>query len=1173
MHHLPQPTKQNCHGITAAISVIFGIGAIISTVNPTHAQVIQDGTLPNNTNVTAVTDKAGDVTFSIDGGTSVGKNLFHSFTEFSLLKGQTAIFINPRQVENVFSRVTGGKASNIDGLIQSNSRINLFLINPNGIIFGSHASLNIGGSFIATTANSIKFDHDVEFSAKPTDSTSLLRVTTPLGLQYGANAGKIQAQGESVFNPLYFQVATNQTFALIGGNIVLENLNINTIDYGGNIELGSIASAGFVGLIPTDQGFTFNYSNIPEFGDIQILSGANISSLGDVQLTGKNILLQDGIVRGFNNFLVNATENIQLIGKSEITIPDLLGTSGNLIVNSRNLRLQDQSSVGVSGGNLTINASENVELKGNVNPRSLFASRIYATASEKRIDTGNLTINTRNLSVQDGSQIVANSSGNVQTFSLFSSGTRANLTINAAESVTLSGSLSDEIYPSGLFTKTYEDGNAGTLTINTGVLRIDKGAQVIVRNLSTGKSGNLNINATKKVQLIGTSSTGLISINAKEISNVDEPIFETSLTPQLLMLGIRRNNTLPSGLFTDTITLGDASSITINTREFLAQNGGRISADTFAQGRGGDLTINAVENVQLIGTSANGIASGLFTRANPKITGDAGNLAIFTGALLVQDGAQISTSTLGVGKGGNLSVQATQGIKLIGVSDHSLPSGLFAQTNREATGDAGDLTIDTTSLLVQDGAQVSASTFGVGKGGNLRVQATEGIKLIGVADENLASGLFTQTNREATGDAGDLTIDTSSLLVQDGAQVSASTFGVGQGGNLRVNAAEGIELIGTAPDALFPSGLFAVATTGSTGNAGNLFIDTQNLLVRDGAQVSVGTNGGGAGGNLTVKATERVQLIGTADNGAFPSGLFATATSSSTGAAGNLILSTDILQIEQGAGVAVRSRGQGSAGNLEINARQIRLDNQAFLNADTRDNRTNPNLSQANIYVRSPNLTLLNGSSITTNATGKNVIGGNIDIDTNTLIAVQNSDISANSANFQGGKVKINAQTIVGTRFRNALTPESDITATGATPELSGSVEITSPEVNPSQGLIQLPANVIDASTQIYQKCRSAGAIAQNQNQFIITGRGGIPTNPYETLDTDSVIANWVTINDANTVTQNAPNLPKMTNNSAHTIVEAQAWVVDHQGNVILTAQAPQVTPHSPALTNAVCAG
>lgn len=128
------------------------IGAIyISAIcnSSVQAQVTPDGTL--NTTV------SGSSSYTITNGSRVGNNLFHSFSQFSIPTNGSASFDNATDIQNIFSRVTGGNVSNINGSISANGNANLFLLNPAGIIFGANASLNIGGSFVGTTANSIKF--------------------------------------------------------------------------------------------------------------------------------------------------------------------------------------------------------------------------------------------------------------------------------------------------------------------------------------------------------------------------------------------------------------------------------------------------------------------------------------------------------------------------------------------------------------------------------------------------------------------------------------------------------------------------------------------------------------------------------------------------------------------------------------------------------------------------------------------------------------------------------------------------------------------------------------------------------------------------------------------------------------------------------------------------------
>ena len=171
--------------ISGFIGILLTYSSIIL---PAYSQVKSD----NTTNT--IVNTSGN-NFDILNGIQKGNNLFHSFTEFSIPTGGSATFNNSTNVVNIINRVTGGNISNIDGIIKANGNANLFLINPSGIVFGENAALNIGGSFLGTTAESILFEDGFEFSAVNPQNEPLLTVSVPLGLQMGNNPGKIEVQG------------------------------------------------------------------------------------------------------------------------------------------------------------------------------------------------------------------------------------------------------------------------------------------------------------------------------------------------------------------------------------------------------------------------------------------------------------------------------------------------------------------------------------------------------------------------------------------------------------------------------------------------------------------------------------------------------------------------------------------------------------------------------------------------------------------------------------------------------------------------------------------------------------------------------------------------------------------------------------------------------------------
>jgi large exoprotein involved in heme utilization and adhesion len=367
---------------------------------------------------------------------------------------------------------------------------------------------------------------------------------------------------------------------------------------------------------------------------------------------------------------------------------------------------------------------------------------------------------------------------------------------------------------------------------------------------------------------------------------------------------------------------------------------------------------------------------------------------------------------------------------------------------------------------------------------------------------------------EATGNGGTLTIDTQNLSVREGAQILAATFGQGDGGNLTV--------------------------------------DTQNLLVREIAEIFTGTFGNGDGGNLTVTAND-VEV----DRGL----LGASALGASTGRAGTLTVNAENLTVRDGAIIDVRSQTSEPAGNLEINAPFILLDNQASLNAET-------TAGQGNIILNTSDLRLRNNSSITTNATGE-ATGGNIEINTDNLIAIENSDISANADQAFGGQVIINADAIFGTQFRQQQTGASDITATselGAS--FSGTVELNS-EIDPAQGLVDLPQSVVDPAALIAQD----PCIQGRDSSFIITGRGGIAPDPTQALSAIQGLVEWesLLIEPVTSQPHSSTQIPqqqsqKRDNNrddypvDSRTIVPARGWIRNEKGEVILVSYDPTKT-------------
>jgi filamentous hemagglutinin family protein len=527
-------------------------------------------------------------------------------------------------------------------------------------------------------------------------------------------------------------------------------------------------------------------------------------------------------------------------------------------------------------------------------------------------------------------------------------------------------------------------------------------------------------------------------------------------------------------------------------------------------------------------------------------------------------------------RGGNIQVQGRH----VTLTERS---GLFADTQSQ---NGRGISIQASQLTVQGGSQISASTSGAGHGGTITVNASDSVQVNGTYTNGSPSGLFTTTS--GGGVAGSLIINTGQLIVQNGANVAASTDkgSRGSGGALKVTASS-VKLSGTTANGKLSSGLFA-QTLGS-GDAGSLTIDTKQLIVENGAKASTQANSGskGKGGDLTVQA-DSVELNGTGPNGQLPSGLFAQTQGS--GDAGSLTINTGQLTVGNGAQVTVGSIGLGSgnAGNLEIRARSINLD-QGKLTAGTQSS------EGGNIALSLQDFLLLrHDSQISTSAgtalSGGN--GGNITINTPNGFVVsvknENSDIVANAFSGQGGKVNINATSIfnIAPLSRQELEglrpqdldprqlPTNDITAISQTnPALSGQVNIKTPDIDPTRGLVELPINLIDAQQQISTACTPGSR--QFQNTFVATGRGGLPMSPTEPLQDSETLSTWVRLKTSPENSVNTKNHSPVVLVSKHTkvvattdpIVPATGWVFNNKGEVTLISDKSNSTTNNSGST------
>ncbi|MDF5729592.1 MAG: filamentous hemagglutinin N-terminal domain-containing protein [Rhizonema sp. PD38] len=618
-----------------------------------------------------------------------------------------------------------------------------------------------------------------------------------------------------------------------------------------------------------------------------------------------------------------------------------------------------------------------------------------------------------------------------------------------------------------------------------------------------------------------------------------------------------------SGVVNDVrqLAIGNGGNINISSGSFSLTNGAQLLARTFGNGNGGNINVDVGGAVTIAGVDNNRFPSAIITDLEPGAIGKGGNIIISSGSFSLTNGSQLSASTYGQGNGGSVKINATGSAT---IDNSGVNSNVFG------VGNSGGISIDTGSLTVANFSVLNTSTSdgARGRAGNITIIARDLV----LFNNGFA---FSRLEKGGIGRAGDIYITTdgsvlvtgipSNIADEDMGQLVSATFGVGDAGNIIITAGKNVSFDGRGSD------IFTlVAFDKGVGNAGNIIINSKSLSVLNGARLTSNTENQRNAGNINITAHDTIKVDGMS-NGT-PSQIATDVNPGARGHGGLINLNTEALSITNGAVVDADSGGIGAAGNVEVKAGSIRLDNKANIGADTTAGQGNINLNARDFLL------LRRGSTITTSATGT-ATGGNITINTNNLVAIpeENSDIRANSLENFGGRISINAAGIFGIQFRQQDTPFSDITASSALgPQFSGTVTISTPEVDPVRGLVQLPTSPVNITRLVASNC---AAFDTEGSSFTVTGRGGLPISPTEPLQDSGTLSAWVRLktqpeNSTYTTTQPQPTAISNTTKvakAATPIVAATGWVMDRNGNVQLVAQLPRVNPNIPWQTPATC--
>ncbi|MDM8564900.1 filamentous hemagglutinin N-terminal domain-containing protein [Candidatus Halobeggiatoa sp. HSG11] len=740
-------------------------------------------------------------------GTLHGNNLFHSFEQFNLQLNESATFTGPNQINNIIGRVTGGNISSIDGTI--NSAIpdaNLYLLNPNGIMFGPNASLNIDGSFYSSSADYLRFADGQQFDTQTT-KPSILTTAAPEAFGFLDNQ-----PGNITVNDSTLNVPIGKNLSIIGGDIQIQGQNSYgaLLAPGGSLQIAGVASSGEVKQANImDNSFT-------KFGNISIQN----EFLNTTDNPGKEVLIRGGHFfmnnatiqthadLGYGNIDIRTSESLQIKSSALQTITNQ-NNAGNIILRGQQIKLSDNSTF--------INATQGIGQAGD----------IVIEANDS-------------LFVADNT-LISNTTS--------STGKGGNITLVAPQL---------QINNSKVNNVTQSSGQGGDVIVKAEDLTVTNGALILVKTEQDGSSGMINIQATKSVAIIGFNTMGNQSKVINQTSGKGDVGSLTLTSPVILLAnyGVIGADTLAEGqggdilIKADNIKINSSAGITSGSTSTgaggniqieagqLELDTGLIRAITFGQGNSGQIQLK-VNNLVL----ANGAqidASSIGDGQGGAITVTVTNSAeIFGQTVAPQNGiispSGISSSAFGKGDSGVISLSA-QSI--------SLDKRGTIQTLTQGAGNAGDIVLNVKNLSITEGGDIDASNegSGQGKGGNIIVNATDKVFITAELFEGqFFGGIY--SNSDNAGAGGDVSLSAKHLTLQQGGAISAASNGSGNAGHLILSVDGALKIK--------EGGQINTSTQNTAG--GNITVTTPVLLYLQQGQITTSVKGGkGDGGNITI---------------------------------------------------------------------------------------------------------------------------------------------------------------------------------------------------------------------------------------------------------------------------------------------------------------------------------
>ena len=795
-----------------------------------------------NTQVSDPITVGAQTQYNIIGGSRPGDgaNLFHSFGDFNVPMNNIANFLNDSGLptSNILGRVTGENISNIFGTIQTTGfdNANLFLMNPNGFLFGPNATVNIGGMATFTTAEYIRLTDAGRFNANPNTTPTDLLIAAPV-----VAFGFIRSAHAIDFTGGQLTVANGTGITLVGGDINLipdppiSGTPSSITASGGQIRLTSVAAGPgevaadtgmpapgmTLGTITLGQGTILSTAGSPSVGN----GNGGIVSIrgGQLVATGTQILTRptEGSM-GHGGAVMIATSDSASFTNSTIDTSSFFasGNAGMITVDGSQVSLQDtvllakaegDGTRAHSGGNVKLMGTASVNLTGSIINTETFFSKGNG---------GTVTLMAPIVSLEEGSSIKTDVFGDGTTPIRASGG-----------AVTLAGTTSVSLQQSSISTISSEtEGNSGAVTITAPTVTIVGSLNAPRSIITSTQSSTRNPKAGNggEIEITGTNVT--LADHATLQSVADSP--GTSSRGGGIRINGSENILIDNGtiLQTTTKSQGNAGNIDLESQHVTIRGQSELLSETFGPGSGGTIRITGGENIAIESSSQISTTSA-FAVENQ---GPAGHIEFNTQQLTVTGGSKVSSSTFHNGAGGTITVKGTNRPARSVLIDGS-GSGLFTDT--QGSGAGGDITLSATTVVLQNGGTLSAKTSGAeatATGGSITVTTTDHVTMTGGASITASS------TDPGNANAGDISINAGQSLEMRDSSIKTESEKA-SGGNIDIKAVDRVRLVNSPISTSVPNG---------TGNGGNITIDP-NVIVLQNSDITAKAVQG-AGGNITL---------------------------------------------------------------------------------------------------------------------------------------------------------------------------------------------------------------------------------------------------------------------------------------------------------------------------------